>query len=163
MRTIASPSWPIRTTQWLVGFLTHKFFDEAFDFVLYPFVIFWLGLLWGGFVMASLSLLNCYLLLKLYDWLKRDWFGIEFVKAFRLYNGTSRWRKALAWLLNRGDAVAFVVLSVRYDPFITTAYLRHGIYSGMTSRDWRVFLGSVLVSNLVWALCCYGGIRALGL
>lgn len=163
MTAASSSPWRARLAQWLVGFLTHKLFDEAFDFVLYPFVIFSLGLLWGGLVMTLLSLLDCYLLLKLYDWLKRDWFGIEFVKGLQIYKGQSRWRKVLAWLLNRSDAVAFIVLSLRFDPFITTAYLRHGIYSGMTGRDWRIFLGSGLVSNLAWMLVCCGGLRALGL
>jgi hypothetical protein len=162
MTTIASPPWHVRAAQWLVGFLTHKLFDEAFDFVLYPFVIYSLGLLWGGLVMTLMSLLDCYLLLKLYDWLKRDWFGIEFVKGLRFSGGQSRWRKALAWLLNRGNAVAFIALSLRYDPFITTAYLRHGSYNGMTLRDWYIFLGSGIVSNLAWMLVCYGGLSVVG-
>jgi hypothetical protein len=31
--------------------------------------------------------------------------------------------------------VAFVVLSLRYGPFITTACLRHGAYNGLARRD----------------------------
>jgi hypothetical protein len=101
--------------------------------------------------------------LKLYDWLKRDWFGIEFVKGLRFYDGRSRLRRILAWLLNRSDVLAFVVLSIRYDPFITTAYFRRGQYNGLARRDWWVFLGSGLVSNIAWTFVCYGGLATFGL
>lgn len=56
--------------------------------------------------------------------------------------------------------MAFVALSLRFDPFITTAYLRRTAYAGLSPRDWRIFLGSVLLSNAAWALVCFGGIAA---
>lgn len=145
---------------WLAGVLAFKAFDYAFDYVLYPFVIYRLGLVTGGIVMAALSLLDCLLLLRLYDWLKRDWLGIEFIKDLRHYAGAG-WRRALAWLLGRGDVVAFFALSLRFDPFVTTAYLRRGQFNGLSPRDWRIFLASVVVSNAAWALVCFGGIEAV--
>lgn len=153
------PFWRLRAAQWLVGVLSFKLVDNAFDYVLYPFVILKLGPAVGGIVMAALSLLDCLLLLKLYDWLKRDWLGIELVKGLRHYAGSSRWKRATAWLLGRGDGVAFVVLSLRFDPFITTAYLRHGAYNGLARRDWKIFFGSVLISNAAWTFVCFGGIE----
>ena len=107
------------------------------------------------------SLVVCLLTLWFYDWAKRDWLGIELLKGLRLYTGPSIWRRATAWLLGRGDAVAFVVLSLRFDPFITTAYMRHGVYNGLTRRDWKIFLGSVLLSNAAWTFVCFGGIEAV--
>lgn len=153
--------WHIRAAQWIMGVVSYKLLDYTFDYALYPWVIYKLGLVKGGLVMATLSLCSCLLTLRVYDWLKRDWLGIELVKALRNYDGTSRWRRALRWLLNRSDGVAFVALSLRFDPFITTAYLRHGSYNGLSSRDWRIFLGSVLLSNAAWALVCFGGVQAL--
>jgi hypothetical protein len=159
MKATATHAWRLRAAQWLVGVLSFKLLDNAFDYVLYPFAIFKLGPLVGGIVMAALSLLDCLLLRRLYDWLKRDWLGIELVKGLRLYSGPSRWKRATAWLLGRGDAVAFVVLSLRFDPFITTAYLRHGAYNGLARRDWKIFLGSVVLSNAAWAFICFGGVE----
>lgn len=143
------------------GFLTWKAVDYAFDYVLYPFVIWKLGAWVGGAIMAFLSPAFCLLLLRIYDRLGRDWLGIEFVKNLRHYEGTSRWRRELAWLVSRGDGVAFVVLSVKYDPFITTAYLRREAYKAMTRRDWAIFLGSWLVANGLWIAVCAGGIEAV--
>jgi len=161
MNAVRDAGWRLRAAQWLVGVLSFKLLDNAFDYVLYPFAIFKLGPAVGGLVMATLSLLDCLLLLRLYDWLKRDWLGIELVKGLRLYSGPSRWKRGTAWLLGRGDGVAFVVLSLRFDPFITTAYLRHGAYNGLTRRDWKVFLGSVVLSNAAWTVVCFGGVSLL--
>ncbi len=149
------------TAEIATGFLTWHALEYAFDCALYPFAIWKLGLWRGGALMAVLSLLSCLLLLWLYDKLKRDWFGIELAKELRLYSGPSRWKRAMARLLGRGDAVAFIVLSLRFDPFITTAYIRHGAYNGLARRDWKIFLGSVALSNAAWALVCFGGVEAV--
>lgn len=153
--------WRFQIAQWVIGVMSYKAVDYTFDYALYPWVIYQLGLLYGGLVMAVLSLLSCLLNLRVYDWLKRDWLGIERVKAMRIYTGASRTRRLIAWLLTRSDVAAFVVLSVRFDPFITTAFLRHGSYNGLSRRDWRIFCGSVILSNASWAVVCWGGVEAL--
>jgi hypothetical protein len=61
-------------------------------------------------------------------------------------------------VLQKSDPVVFLFCSVRYDPFITTVYLRKGTYNGMNRRDWTVFMGSLIVSNSYWTLACYMGI-----
>jgi len=53
------------------------------------------------------------------------------------------------------------VLSAKYDPFITTAYLRKSAYSGMTRREWAIFFGSGLLANLIWIAICAGAIEAM--
>jgi hypothetical protein len=47
---------------------------------------------------------------------------------------------------------------IKFDPFITTAYLRHGKFSGMTKRDWTIFMSSLILGNAYWTLACYMGI-----
>ena len=51
------------------------------------------------------------------------------------------------WLLHRSDPVACVLLSIKFDPFIVTVYLRRGRFGGMSRRDWRIFLLSWLIGN----------------
>ena len=111
--------------------------------------------------MSALSLVGCLLLLHLYDYLGRDWLGIEFVKNQRHYQGPSWWRRWLGWMLSRGDGVAFFVLTFKNDPFITTAYLRHESYGGMRRRDWNIFLASWFLSNTFWMTVCFGGVSLL--
>jgi len=147
--------------QWVVGVGTYKLLDGAFDYAIYPAAIYTLGPVRGGCVMTTLAVIICFAYLRLYDRLKRDWLGIEFVKALRFYTGSSRARRAFAWLLRASDTFAFVALSLRFDPFITTAYMRRGSFGGLARRDWCVFWGSVLVSNVTWTFACFGGIAGI--
>jgi hypothetical protein len=61
-------------------------------------------------------------------------------------------------ILQKSDPFVFLFLSIKEDPFITTAYLRHGKFSGMSRRDWKIFMGSLLVGNAYWTLACFMGI-----
>jgi len=68
--------------------------------------------------------------------------------------------KWIAWLLLRGRWAEFLFLSLKWDPFITTAFMRAGTgqYDGMSRKDWKIFWLSVLVANLWWILVIYTGI-----
>lgn len=135
---------------------TAKYLEEVlFDYFLYPTVIAWLGGLTGGAVMMALSALTCLLYLRLYDWAGVDLFGFELLKEVR--DGDDK--KSLVarfthWAMKKGDWLAFLVLSCVWDPFMTTVYMRRGVgkYNGMSSRDWKIFWGSVVVANVWWTL-----------
>jgi len=152
-----------RTAELSTGFVTWKAYDYAFDYALYPYVIWKMGPWQGGALMASLSLVTSLFLLWLYDRLRRDWIGIESLKRLRHYAGSSGFLRAFAWLLSRGDWVAFVVLSTKFGPFITTAYLRRGAYNGMSRRDWSIFMGGWALGNFLWTFICFGGVSMVKL
>lgn len=136
-------------------------FVYGFDYVLYPFVIWKLGLVTGGGVMAILSLIACLLTLWFYNWSKRDWLGIEQLKQVRDFEGATGWRRKLAEIVKRGDWVALIVLSWYSDPFITVVWMRHGSINRMTARDYKILLGSWLITSTYWALVCFGGVNVL--
>jgi hypothetical protein len=50
---------------WGIGFSAFQIVDHGFDYLLYPFVVWKLGVLRGGIVMTALSLLYCYLVIGL--------------------------------------------------------------------------------------------------
>lgn len=152
--------WKERTAELAVGFTANALFDHAFDLLLYPFVIYHLGVVVGGCVMAALSFVVCLLWFRVYDWSARDWLGIEWVKQQKEYGGPSRTRRWFGRLLVRGDWVALIALSIKFDPFITTVYLRHGAFTGLSRRDWRHFLLSWLLGNAYWIAICFGGVSA---
>lgn len=151
----------VRFAELAVGFITNAVMNWAFDWLLYPLVIYKLGLLRGGLVMSIASFLSCLGLLRLYDFLQRDWLGIETIRALRLSESPRGWRRPAGMILRRGNAVAFVFLSLYFDPFITTVYLRQGRYNGMGRRDWGVFVGSWALGNGSWMMMCYLGVGAL--
>lgn len=132
--------------------------NTLFDYILYPFVIYKFGILKGGIVMTFLSFIACLLIMKFYDWSKRDWLGIEMIKSLKKHEGNNKIGKITAWIMQKSDPLIFLFLSIKYDPFITTAYLRRGKFDGMNKRDWKIFLSSLLLGNAYWTLACYTGI-----
>ena len=149
-----------RVAELTIGLTANKFIVWAFDFFLYPFVIYRFGILKGGIAMTVLSFIACILTMKFYDWSKRDWLGIEAIKGLKEYNGELRAGRILSWVLMRSDPVALMLLSIYFDPFITTAYMRHGAnqFNGMNTRDWKIFISSLILGNAYWTLACYMGI-----
>ncbi len=153
-------SYGKRFAELSVGLITNKAIDSIFNYLLYPFVIYKFGILKGGVFMTFLSFLACIGIMKFYDWSKRDWLGIEAIKSLKGYEGSRKAGKLTAWVLQRNDPLVFIFLSIHYDPFITTAYLRKGAnqFNGMKKRDWKIFMGSLFFSNAYWTLACYMGI-----
>ncbi|MEK6673090.1 MAG: hypothetical protein AABY42_06385 [Nitrospirota bacterium] len=141
-----------------IGLAAKYLSDRAFDYLLYPLVIFKLGILKGGIVMTFLAFILNIMTMTFYDWSKRDWIGIEAIKDLKTYSGKKMIGRFTSWILQRSDSVIFLFLSLRYDAFTTTAYLRRGKFNGMSRRDWMIFMGSLLISNAYWTLACYMGI-----
>lgn len=135
----------------------------AFEYVLYPIVIGYYGLVLGGGIMIALSVLMSVVMLVVYDKLKVDWLGIEAVKSLRDEGHTSKWAKLASWLMKKGDAVALIGLSIISEPVKVTLYMRHGSgkFNGFSKRDKLIFFASVIIGNVSWALAVYGGISAI--
>jgi hypothetical protein len=149
-----------RAAELAIGLSANSLIGISFDWFLYPAVIFWLGIVYGGVVMTLLAMLACVAMIKFYDWSKRDWLGIEALKGLREYAGNKRLGKLTSWVLTKGNIVVFLFLSVYFDAFITTTYMRYGKnqYNGMSRRDWTIFTSSVIISNACWTLAVYMGI-----
>lgn len=135
--------------------------NKLFDLVLYPYVIYQAGLLMGGAIMTVLSAIVCLLFIRFYDRTQQDWLGIETIRDLKDYQADAGIGRFLVWLLRTSDWAAFFLLSMIYDPFITTVWLRHERFGGMTARDHRVFWGSVVVANGFWAIYCWIGVYFL--
>jgi len=137
-----------------------------FDTLLYGSVVTYLttmfGWMWGSFasfaVMAPLSGLWCSCTIRLYDWAKLDWFGLEATKRVRdELSKSGRWAKIIQRAIQLGDVPAFFAILFLHplgDPFMVTLYLRKGAeqYNGLTKRDWSIFWAAVIVSNGYWTL-----------
>lgn len=151
-------SYGKRFAELSVGLLTNKAIDSIFNYLIYPVVIFKFGILKGGIVMTFFSFLACIGTMKFYDWSKRDWLGIETIKDLKKYTGNKMIGRFSSWLLSESDPIVFLFSTIWYDPFITTAYLRKGKFNGMSRRDWRIFMGSLILGNAYWTLACFMGI-----
>ena len=143
--------WP-RLATFGVGLLIKKGSDSAFDYLLYPAALIFLGYLWGAIVMTIASVFLNLLVIRAYDWAKRDFLLLETLKHMRTSTSTHRGKRLMAAALSKGDGVAFFVLSWFEDPIVVTLYLRRGSgkFDGLARRDWAIFWASTLVSNLMW-------------
>jgi hypothetical protein len=154
----------------------------AFDNLLYPAAIAWLGLLTGAAVMTVTAMAITFFMLLGYERGKVDWLGMEAIDEVREKGlvWVREWEqkrhknrifaliakallfvpkevfKLFAWMLDKGGALAFIVLSIQMDPFITTAYFRRGRFDGLGKKDWMIFFGSGLLSNVYWSLRSFG-------
>ncbi|MDD5083733.1 MAG: hypothetical protein PHT88_02200 [Candidatus Moranbacteria bacterium] len=171
-----------RIAQVTAGFGFWSGTSWVFDNVAYPGVIAWQGVVVGGIVMSAIAILVTAIFLIVYEYKKVDWMGMDALRAVRdngdawiqkfsgdgyenmfpryfvkilMYFPVLFFRVAL-WMLNKGDALAFVGLSIISDPFVTTIYLRHGKFDGLKKKDWVIFLSSSVLSNFYWTLRSYG-------
>ncbi|MBK8092231.1 MAG: hypothetical protein IPK32_09715 [Verrucomicrobiaceae bacterium] len=134
------------------GHALYASFNWCFDNLLYVYAVHRLGLLYGGAVMTFLAGLQCGATLLLYERMRIDWVGAGSLTRLVDLDSPTWWQRVLLWAVQKGDAFVFVALCVFQDAFITTAYFRRGRFDGLTARDRRIFVGSVLVSNLYWTL-----------
>ncbi len=143
--------WPKLAT-FGAGLLIKKSTDYTFDYLLYPAALLFLGYLWGGIAMTIASVVLNLLVIRAYDWAKRDFLLLETLKEIRASDGSHRGKRLLAKALSKGDVAAFLVLSWFEDPIVVTLYLRKGSgkFDGLSRRDWANFWASTLVSNLMW-------------
>ena len=129
-----------------------------FDYLLYPFIIWKVGILYGGLLMTILSMIVSYGAIYYYDKFKKDWLWLEAIKELKEYEGGSKIGKISSWILKRSEFVMFILFSIRSNPFVTTMFMRHGArkFNGMTARDWKIFFLSLIISNFFWLLPAYG-------
>lgn len=155
-----APVFGSRVAELAAGVSANAVMVYGFDFLLYPYVIYHYGALHGGLIMALASFAICLLAFRLYDWLQRDWLGIEAIKRLK-QGGEGRFARVLSWALKKGDPAVLVLLSIKFDPFIATLYLRNGAYNGLSARDWRVFLSSFAIANAYWIAAIVLGITVV--
>lgn len=132
----------------------------GYDFVVYPYLLVTYGLVRGWLYAVVGSVILCLLFLWFYDVTKQDWLGIEMIKSIRDEPAKGRIRKFFHHLISRGDTLAFILLSIKYDAFIVTAYMRKSDHNHtMTTRDWKIFWASIAISNVWWGLAVFGVIE----
>jgi len=145
------------------GLLGNQLMVWGFDYLLYPFVLYNFGLWKGGLIMILLSFLVCRLTIYFYDYSKKDWLGIEAIKGLKEQTPKNYFERVSKFFLSKSELLAFFFLSIRFDPFITTVYLREGAneFNGMKRKDWSIFLYSLAISNIYWLIIVEAGIDLL--
>lgn len=129
--------------------LATEVFNHFFDFVLFPFVIAYFGVTYGGALMLMSILVLNYYGVHLYRIV-----GIGEIIAYldnvRDGEAFTKWEKLLKWVLKLGFVPAFIGLSID-DPVKGFVFARGGTLKPSFSRDdWGVFILSNLIGGGVW-------------
>ncbi|EKD43996.1 MAG: hypothetical protein ACD_72C00042G0002 [uncultured bacterium] len=157
---IILPNWLRKIGMWFTGGTFYYAFVWAYDYLFFTFILWKFGLIWGSAIIIATSFLLDLATMKFYDYLKKDWLAIETIKQAGL-DQKNWFGKLVNWLLNKkGKFFVFVLLSIKFNPFLVTAYMRKGAntYDGLTSRDWFIFLASTIFANMYWILIVFGGL-----
>jgi hypothetical protein len=132
------------------GHLLYGLFNHAFDYLLYPYAVYTLGVIRGGILMTLLSMLQCALTLLVYQRMRIDWVGGSLLDVYAGSAPQSLQARVLTWLTGRQRWLSFAVLCALTDPFIVTAFFRRGRFGALAREDWQLFIASVLLCNLYW-------------
>ena len=134
------------------GHLCYSVFNFFFDQILYVFVVCRLGILLGGALMTTASLIGCAVTLLFYQRMGIDWVGAGAIHSLASKDNPSFIERVLVWAMKKGKVPIFIALCFYQDPFITTAYFTKGRFGQLNLKDWQIFLASVFVSNGYWTL-----------
>jgi hypothetical protein len=147
-----------------VGLSTYSTLTFLFDYPLFGAVIFYFGALKGSLIMMALSLFVDLCSIRIYDWSKKDWLALEFIRSHRRYAGKNLIRRMLRWILTGTPTVVQVIfLSLKFNAFIVTALLRDpsSSFKGLSGHDRGVFALSFITSQLCWSACIAAGVEGI--
>ncbi len=153
--------------RWSLAHALIRLEEYAFDFLLYPFMLYRGGGLlvdaargifggspapsagyWTGFgVLLFLSVLGNAAYISLYDRFHTDWFGFE--EAKRL---AARWagQTSLHAAAMPARAAALLYFSIWHGPLFAVLSARPADRYAMRAPDWGTFAAAVLIANLAW-------------
>ena len=149
---------------WVLGHSLYNGFSWFYDYVFFGFIIYLLGPIFGGLLLFVTTAIVDYYSLKFYFGSQQDLLGIEYVRSFRRYSGKNILKRAFGYILNYAPTwIKIIVLTPKSNAFLTTALLREGEFSfaKMTTRDWKVFWGSFLCSQLYWVTMVWLGVEGI--
>jgi hypothetical protein len=148
--TSAAPATWQRCLQIGSGHLLYGGFNHIFDYVLYPYAVYTLGMVAGGALMTLASLFQCALTLMLYERMAIDWVGGSLLMDLARKDKPTLADRAILSVAHRSKPLSFLTLCAFTDPFIVTAFFRRGAFNGLRERDWQLFFLAVVVCNLYW-------------
>ncbi|MFA7252692.1 MAG: hypothetical protein WC027_02440 [Candidatus Paceibacterota bacterium] len=166
-----SGNWS-RALQVTGGWGLYEFLGWFYDYPFWGFMVIWLGNLWGSVICSVGALIINFFVLRWYQRTEKDWLGVNILEeikekghgwAEKLCHHPKWYVKWSVWLfakgfqilircLNKNDVLAFIFLSVWKDSFVTTAFLRHGRFSKLETKDYIILVASTIVSVVCWSL-----------
>lgn len=133
-------------------------FNSVFDFFFYPAVMTAYGLVLGGSIAVSISLVQCSVMFWLYDKMKIDWLGAEMLRKLESTETQGKLTKIATWIGKEkktipeklSAVIAFIVLAGPIDPLVVAVHFKRNHFNGLSFKDWGLLLAAVGASNAWW-------------
>lgn len=161
-----------RLLQMGTGWSLYSAWSWVYDNPLWLAVIGWLGVGFGSALLTLGAMVNNFVFLVVYQKSENDWLGVSGFE--QLKHDGDRWAqkaqshtnllirailwvpaeffRLLVWAVRKNNLLAFVVLSMHGDSFITTAFLRGKVGGKLMPKDYAVFLASTAFGCAYWSL-----------
>jgi len=139
-----------------------------YDWILWPIIQIKFGST-GILYLTAGAIIGNFLMLIWYQKKSIDWLGVNYLEEIK--EKGHKWSEKVSskhnrliktilfipvklfqliiWLLNKNDIFAFIILSIWYDSFVTTTFLRHGKFGKLNKRDYKIFISSTILGCFV--------------
>lgn len=142
------------------NFLIAFMIGAMFYWIIYPIVVQWHGVVRGFIIMTTscfiLSLIAFYARIKT----KKDWFELSKIKGIEKKIQSmrgSRVKNSISFLTKKSSFVLFWVLSIWFNPVVTTIYISDPTHYGrLRFQEWRIFLFSLAINNIYHVILALG-------
>jgi hypothetical protein len=143
-----------------MGLFIYEVFNFVYDWLFYPFAIAYWGLLIGGIIVVTGSLVGCGILFWLYDYMRVDWLGAHALRELEDKENKSNLEKLITWIGKKKvtfwekalSPLVFVTLTFPIDPLIVAIHYRRHHFKGIGWKDWGILLAAVAAANAWWLL-----------
>ncbi len=147
-----SPKITKRVLHFTAGVLGLQGVSYAFDYLVYPVIIYTFGPVDGTLMLFAAALILNYLCIIIYDQIKLDLFGFEKLKEIKMHAGDAGKSSFIHRVLHWGDIPAFIALSW-YDPIFAVIYKRKSTqFDGFKRRDYWLLIVSTFIGCVLWSL-----------
>lgn len=143
-----------------LGIFLFELFNFVYDWLFYPFAVFYWGIELGGLIVTGLSLVINAFIFWLYDYMRVDWLGARALRELEDKENKSNIEKLITWLGKKKltlwekllSPIVFITLTLPIDPVIVAIHHRRNHFSGIGWKDWGLLLAATLAANAWWLL-----------
>jgi hypothetical protein len=135
----------------------YEIFNFLFNYPLYGWVMFKLGLGRGWIVMATASTVQNVATFLYHEKSKVDWLFAKTARDWekKTTKNSSKFRKIVVKITKSRDKgfvgiITFVIASLNFDPTIVAAHYRKSHFTGISRHDWGLLFSSAIIANLWW-------------
>ncbi len=143
-----------------VGLAIFEGFNFVYDWLFYPFALWYWGLAIGAAVVTVGSLVINVIVFAVYEYMAVDWLGAHALRQLEEKENKNSLEKLATWIGKKkttlwekiASPIVFVLLTLPIDPVIVAIHHKRKHFDGLVWRDWGLLLAATLAANAWWLI-----------